>query len=1183
VRLHRLAITAFGPFAGSEEVDLDALASSGLFLIHGPTGAGKTSILDAICFALYAAVPGARAGTRSRLRSDHAAEGVIPEVTLEFTAGARRMRVCRSPEFTRPKKRGIGQTTVPARVVLDELVGAGWVNRGTRNDEVAMVLRELLGMGLEQFIKVVLLPQGDFAAFLRASPEERRSVLEKLFDTQRFTDVETWLAERRRQTSTAVGAARDALSTGLLRVDDVIARLDEGDDIMATDWSEALHQQSDPDSQVDSDSDVAPVPDVETVLSTLVTAVDVRASTALAGVEVARSVVVQTETALHHGTAVLRHQQTAAEARSRLHTLDEQRGAYDDARRLVGLAERAGAVSGFVAAVRSANLACGAALARVAGLREPLSLIPVHAVLEADSVENDSVENDSVESDTDESDSVEHDAFEHDAIERDAIERDATELDPRERDAVEHGAEATLVRSLIDQVAGQSDALQQVVAQDRQACSLAGESARHRQAALIAEEESLALAQQRTDAEGRRTAAEKSRDAGRAALARIPALELRHKALTRLRQLLDDQDRTADDLGALQRQAEVADRLLLDTRERLLDLRERRLVGLAAELANGLNAGDPCPVCGSCAHPTPATTTDAVSPGDIRSAEAEQIRATEALGQIRSTVSAELAHRDARAVEVAVQLDHLGLQPDGFDLQPDGLGVQPDGFGVQPDGLGVQPDGFGVQPDGLGVQPDGLGVQPDGFGVRPDGFGAEHEGFGAHLAWTGEKPTMTAGDVLGALAAGTTAITESRAASSALPQAEVQLGALAPEVERLRGLAEGAVAARATCLALAASTRVQSQAAGAEVTRLLANHRQACPCQRVEPAEAIGSGRVTDVSTGHRRTLDQLRSLATGLDELVTHRTSAQDAALRLSTALKANGLESMQQAQAGALPPGRVAELTTLLRTAEQQRAQATALLAQPDVTAAVMLPTPDVDALAQTHTHAAASLTAAGRRHTLSEQAQRELRALSRTVHQAVAGLGPAQAEAQLVQELADCFAGNSADNALRMRLSAYVLAARLAEIATLANERLTTMSDGRYALEYSDARAAKGARSGLGLLVRDAWTGQSRETSSLSGGEAFMASLALALGMGDAVRAEAGGFDLQTLFVDEGFGSLDEESLEQVMAVLDTLREGGSAVGIVSHVTELRARIPHQLHLIKEQAGSRIRTENRDSPAA
>jgi exonuclease SbcC len=257
--------------------------------------------------------------------------------------------------------------------------------------------------------------------------------------------------------------------------------------------------------------------------------------------------------------------------------------------------------------------------------------------------------------------------------------------------------------------------------------------------------------------------------------------------------------------------------------------------------------------------------------------------------------------------------------------------------------------------------------------------------------------------------------------------------------------------------------------------------------------------------------------------------------------------------------------------------------LLAQGDVVAALQLPAPDMAVLGQAHKAAAEALTKAGRASTLSEQAQRELRSLSRIVDQGLAELGPARQEADLVQELADCLAGNSSENALRMRLSSYVLAARLGEIATLANERLTTMSDGRYTLEYTDARAAKGARSGLGLLVRDAWTGQARETSSLSGGEAFMASLALALGMGDAVRAEAGGFDLQTLFVDEGFGSLDEESLEQVMAVLDTLREGGRAVGIVSHVTELRTRIPHQLQVLKTQAGSRIRTENRDSPAA
>jgi exonuclease SbcC len=445
---------------------------------------------------------------------------------------------------------------------------------------------------------------------------------------------------------------------------------------------------------------------------------------------------------------------------------------------------------------------------------------------------------------------------------------------------------------------------------------------------------------------------------------------------------------------------------------------------------------------------------------------------------------------------------------------------------------------------------------------------------------------MAATDVLDALAACTTGIADARSAASALPEAQVQMAALALDVERLRALVEGAVAAKASSLALAASTRVQSQTTGAEVTKLLADHGRACPCQPTEPTvltEVAEVAEVADVISLHRQTLDHCRALATGLHELVTQRANARDAARRLSTALQSNGLESMEQAQAAALSPAMAAELTTLLRTAEQQLAQATALLAQPDVTAALKLPAPDVDALAEAHTQAAALLTDAGRRHTLSEQAQRELHALSRTVHQALADLGPAQAEAQLVQELADCVAGNSADNALRMRLSSYVLAARLAEIATLANERLTTMSDGRYTLEYTDARAAKGARSGLGLLVRDAWTGQPRETSSLSGGEAFMASLALALGMGDAVRAEAGGFDLQTLFVDEGFGSLDEESLEQVMAVLDTLREGGRAVGIVSHVTELRTRIPHQLRVLKEQAGSRIQTEDRDSPAA
>nr|WP_275578503.1 SbcC/MukB-like Walker B domain-containing protein [Yimella sp. NH-Cas1] len=132
---------------------------------------------------------------------------------------------------------------------------------------------------------------------------------------------------------------------------------------------------------------------------------------------------------------------------------------------------------------------------------------------------------------------------------------------------------------------------------------------------------------------------------------------------------------------------------------------------------------------------------------------------------------------------------------------------------------------------------------------------------------------------------------------------------------------------------------------------------------------------------------------------------------------------------------------------------------------------------------------------------------------------------------------------------------------------------MSGGRYQLEHTDAKAKGGARSGLGLQVLDSWTGTSRDTASLSGGETFMVSLALALALGQAVLHEAGGRPLQTLLVDEGFGSLDDESLELVMQVLDELRSGGRTVGIVSHVSELRTRVPAQIRVHKTEQGSRV----------
>ena len=172
-----------------------------------------------------------------------------------------------------------------------------------------------------------------------------------------------------------------------------------------------------------------------------------------------------------------------------------------------------------------------------------------------------------------------------------------------------------------------------------------------------------------------------------------------------------------------------------------------------------------------------------------------------------------------------------------------------------------------------------------------------------------------------------------------------------------------------------------------------------------------------------------------------------------------------------------------------------------------------------------------------------------------------------------LASLVEGRSADNQLKMRLSAYVLSERLRQVVAAANERLGDMTDQRYSLEQADEKGAGEQRGGLSLRVRDDWNGKHRDPATLSGGETFLVSLALALGLADTVSHEAGGTQLDTLFIDEGFGALDATTLDGVMDTLDSLRDGGRVVGLVSHVAELRNRIPSQLEVRKSRRGSTL----------
>jgi len=187
---------------------------------------------------------------------------------------------------------------------------------------------------------------------------------------------------------------------------------------------------------------------------------------------------------------------------------------------------------------------------------------------------------------------------------------------------------------------------------------------------------------------------------------------------------------------------------------------------------------------------------------------------------------------------------------------------------------------------------------------------------------------------------------------------------------------------------------------------------------------------------------------------------------------------------------------------------------------------------------------------------------------VEQSLTTLGDVTAEAEPIQELAGLAAGTRPSRQGRIALTSYVLRQYLERVVTAANHRLTRIAGGKYELVQSDAVRRATDRTGLGLQVLDRHTNQERSPKTLSGGEKFYTSLALALGLADVVQAEAGGAALDTLFIDEGFGTLDPDVLEDVLEVIDGLRENGRSVGIVSHVTELKERVSERIEIRRPQ---------------
>ncbi|WP_129664589.1 AAA family ATPase [Phytoactinopolyspora endophytica] len=355
-----------------------------------------------------------------------------------------------------------------------------------------------------------------------------------------------------------------------------------------------------------------------------------------------------------------------------------------------------------------------------------------------------------------------------------------------------------------------------------------------------------------------------------------------------------------------------------------------------------------------------------------------------------------------------------------------------------------------------------------------------------------------------------------------------------------------------------------------------ANARIASLTEAVERDDARVSEQRHGFSSVAARAADLKRrttaadQLVKALAELTRHTEDHARRAAELDRTVAEAGFESIDAARDALVPAN---ELERLRQQVEEWRRRMHAVegrLAEPDLDGIDPAAQIDVDD-ARTAVECREAEFASLQREvaTRGERLHRSRRARSKVVD--VTGIRRRQHDAAApIIRMAGLANADVNDNVLRMPLATYVLQRVFDSVVEAANERLVDMSSGRYTLESYDGKQSGTRRTGLGLHVIDAHTGQARETGTLSGGETFYVSLSLALGLADVVTSQAGGLTMNTLFIDEGFGSLDPDTLDDVMGVLAGLRSGGRVVGIVSHVEELKTRIPERIEVRRTSVG-------------
>lgn len=1023
MRILRLTMDAVGPFPGHEVIDFEAFSDAGRFLLSGPTGAGKSTIIDAIVFALYGKVSGGRDSSDSRIRSRYASEQAKTEVELIFSTSSGNYKVRRQPAYERVKKNGKGVTKQNAKAwlfKLDEQLRE--VSEPlTKTSDVGTEITRIVGLSREQFTQTVVLPQGKFAQFLRSTSKDRQDLLQELFGTAIFEDLQLDLVERARK----VKKNQEALDATLRANLGVLASL--------LDEAPQLNQER---SLV-----YEPVPEVDCEFDPLETAWDSRFKPLTPWLE-------HNQRCANLEVSALREQE------------DKLRSDFAYQRDLATRQERYLALTKEHEQLVAQGPAQVQRLAQIQALQALSDLKPWHEQLKQ--------------------------AQDQQAVAQrqlsQALELEQLESDERVQAVLQQSGDYQGAQALSVQLTAQVAALNPQVELE---AGLAGRRRDLQTKTQAHESASAKLAQGRerenqlpTQIASQQELLEQLNEQA----ATLPTAQLAQEQAAQTLKLAKAHEQLVEDQQQALKLQQLVALELKQASQRHKHMLEQWLSQSALNLAQNLVAGEPCPVCGATEHPAPATQ------GGENISQEQLDQALEKVNEVQG----ELSQASKRVTKLAAQLEAQPCQLSPAQAREQLQEAKAALTAAQQ--ASEQASSCKAQIAKLNAQLEALRADNQTAQARLAGdakeiqlLGEKIEADAASLSCEGFESVAAKVEYLSQLAA-----------------ALEQLANAAQELDQCKKRAQQAADSFATQWAQASANFADHSA------------KPAAPAP-TDPAETEPTQAEPTQDTSTTNVQDdyaQACQAFAGLDL----------AALKATSASYEKSLSINQAA---------LAELEGIELTPpplEQTQGQ-----------------------LEQAQAKTQACQTYASTWQAFAGQVNAQLAKLNELLARR------SKASDKDGQLLALASAANG-DNQARLTLSAWVLQAHFRQVLVFANERLGVIGAGRYELINVDSEEdTRQQKQGLGLAVVDHLSGTTRSPRTLSGGESFYVSLALALALADVVATQNGGIEMNTLFIDEGFGSLDEGTLAEVMDVLGALHSGGRVVGIVSHVSELKRAIP------------------------